>query len=265
MYIMGRPYQIDEVNQQLAETWLEIMNVEEEAAKAPTDLIKTPEPFKKDTKWRPWKESFSTYLHSKTGQASIPLAYIIRECDVPLPNVHYPTIHDEIVACAILQGPEYNLNNGIIIDLLQSLTIHGLAWAWISAYERVRDGRNAWKALMAYYEGDSMRTRTKQEYYDAISNASYKGNIHQFDFTSYVAVHQQAHKDLLRLGEPMPEGKKVRDFLQGIMDPQCANIKLNVLANPTYMNDFSQAINYIASAIDLIIKNSIAMQEICQI
>jgi hypothetical protein len=53
MYIMGRPYQIDEVNQQLAETWLEIMNVEEEAAKAPTDLIKTPEPFKKDTKWRP--------------------------------------------------------------------------------------------------------------------------------------------------------------------------------------------------------------------
>jgi len=173
MYIMGRPYQIDEVNQQLAETWLEIMNVEEEAAKAPTDLIKNPEPFKKDTKWRPWKESFSTYLHSKTGQASIPLAYIIRECDVPLPNVHYPTIHDEIVACAILQGPEYNLNNGIIIDLLQSLTIHGLAWAWISAYERVRDGRNAWKALMAYYEGDSMRTHTKHEYYDAISRETF--------------------------------------------------------------------------------------------
>jgi hypothetical protein len=63
-----------------------------------------------------------TYLYSKSGQASIPLAYIIHEYDVPLPNVIYPTIHDEMVACAVLQGPEFNLNNGIVFDLLQPLT-----------------------------------------------------------------------------------------------------------------------------------------------
>ncbi len=119
--------------------------VEAEAAKAPTDLIKTPKPFKKDTKWRPWKESFMTYLYSKSGQASIPLAYIIHEYDVPLPNVIYPTIHDEMVACAVLQGPEFNLNNGIVFDLLQPLT------------------------------HNSMKTRTKQECYDEISKAVNKG------------------------------------------------------------------------------------------
>jgi hypothetical protein len=61
---------------------------------------------------------------------------------------------------------------------------------------------------------------------------------------------------LQRLGEPVPENKKVRDILNGINDPQCTNIKLNVLSNTTFMNDFSQAVNYIASAIDMTTKNS---------
>ena len=101
-----------------------------------------------------------------------------------------------------------------------------------------------------------MKTRTKQECYDAISKDSYQGPRRNFDFNTYVGIHQQAHQDLVRLGEPVPENKKVRDFLNGINDPQCANIKLNVLANEAFMNSFPQAINYIASAIDLITKNT---------
>jgi len=43
----------------------------------------------------------------------------------------------------------------------------------------------------------------------------------------------------------------------------CANIKLNALANPQYMNDLLQALNYIVSAIDLMTKTSGA--NICQV
>jgi hypothetical protein len=99
-----------------------------------------------------------------------------------------------------------------------------------------------------------MKTRTKQECYDSISKAIYKGNTRTFNFTTYVSIHQQAHQDLIHLYEPVPENKKVRDFLHAITDPQCANIKLNVLANPIYMNDFSLMINYCATAIDMIIE-----------
>lgn len=69
MYILGQPFEIQAVTELLAETWAEIMKVEKEAATAPTDLIKVPEQFKKDTKWKVWKESVTTYLHSKKGQA----------------------------------------------------------------------------------------------------------------------------------------------------------------------------------------------------
>jgi len=78
MHIIGDNYKIDDVSEPLAEMWNESMKIEKEAAVAPTNLVKAPEPFKKGTKWKQWKKSVVTYLHSKNGQASIPLAYIVR-------------------------------------------------------------------------------------------------------------------------------------------------------------------------------------------
>jgi hypothetical protein len=146
--------------------------------------------------------------------------YVIHEIDVPNYNKVFNTVHDQLVECAILHGAEYNINNRLVYYLLQSLTLNGPAWSWINMYQHTRDGRNAWKSLIYYYEGDSAKTRGKQEGNDAISKASYLGPRRNFDFSSYVAIHQQAHQDLHRLGEPVPENKKVRDFLNGINDPQ---------------------------------------------
>jgi len=180
----------------------------------------------------------------------------VREFDTPIPGLNYATVHEQLVEQAIHDGPEYNTNNGIVYDLLQSLTLNGPAWSWISVFQRSRNGRAAWKALIEYYEGDAMQMRTKQQCYDAIAKANYQGVKRNFDISTYVAIHQQAHQDLARLGEPIPENKKVRDFLQGITDSQCSNIKLNILSNPVFMNSFSATINYVASAIDMIGKNS---------
>jgi hypothetical protein len=94
------------------------------------------------------------------------------------------------------------------------------------------------KSHIGYYEGDSAKTRSKQKCYDSIAKANYQGPRKTFDFSCYVAIQQNAHQDLICLNEPIPENKKVRDFLNGITDPQCATIKLNVLSNNTYMNDF---------------------------
>mmetsp|Transcript_24287 Transcript_24287/g.34810 ORF Transcript_24287/g.34810 Transcript_24287/m.34810 type:complete len:1184 (-) Transcript_24287:1334-4885(-) len=50
--------------------------------------------------------------------------------------------------------------------------------------------------------------------------------------------------------------KRVRDYLQGITDPQCNAIKLAVLSNPILLNDFPQTVNYVVGAIDLMTKNT---------
>jgi hypothetical protein len=159
MYIIGAAYDINNIDEPLAEMWSESMKIEQEAAKAPGDLVKTPESFEKDTKWHVWKESI--IMHSKIGQASIPLAYIIQETDLPPPEAIHHTVHEQLVSKAILYGAELNTNNGVVYDLLPSLTINGPTWYWISAYHQNRDGRGTWKALIAYYEGDAMQTRSK--------------------------------------------------------------------------------------------------------
>jgi hypothetical protein len=167
----------------------------------------------------------------------------------------YAITHEELVTCAIFFGPEFNINNGTVYDFLQSLTLNGPAWSWINSYQRARNGRAAWKALVAYYKGDAMRTRSKQDCYQMITHANYQGPHRNYDFNTYVSTHQQAHQELPRLGEPVPENKKVRDFLSGISDPLCTSIKLTVLSSNTLMNNFLQAANYVAGAIDMMQKN----------
>jgi hypothetical protein len=117
---LGLPYDVNDLTKELAKDRNEIIKAELEVAKVPTELVKLPEAFKKDIKWRPWKESVVINLHSKKGNASLPLAYIIRDYDMLLPNMQYVTTHDQLVACAILQGPKY-ANNGIVFDLRQRI------------------------------------------------------------------------------------------------------------------------------------------------
>jgi hypothetical protein len=151
---------------------------------------------------------------------------------------------------AILFGPEFNVNNGTVYDFLQSLTLNGPAWSWINTYQRSRNGRAAWNALVAYYEGDAMRTRSKQECYQMITSANYQGPHCNYDFNR----------------EPIPENKKVRDFLSGISDPLCTSIKLSVLSSNTLTNNFLDAANYIVGALDMMQKNTnIPPRQIAQI
>jgi hypothetical protein len=119
-----------------------------EAAWTPFDVVKQPNPFKKETKWKQWKESMLTYLHCQNGHANLPLTYLKCEHDALNHNKVFSTVHDQLVEYAVLTGPEYNINNGLAYDSLQSLTLNGLAWAWINAFRHTRDGRNVWGSII---------------------------------------------------------------------------------------------------------------------
>jgi hypothetical protein len=187
--------------------------------------------------------------------------------DLPVEGQVYTTMHEELVTFSILFGPEFNINNGTVYDFLQSLTLNGPAWSWINTYQQSRNGRAAWKALVAYYEGDAMCTRSKQDCCQMITRANYQGPHCNYDFNIYVLTHQQAHQELSRLGEPVPENKKVRDVLSGISNPLCTSIKLTALSSNTLMNNFLQAENYVTGAIDMMqkISNNMPTHQVEQI
>ncbi len=74
MYILGQEFDETLIDRDMAQAWTTVMREESEASNVSTDIVKTPDHFKKDMKWRTWKESINNYLHSKIGHASLPLA-----------------------------------------------------------------------------------------------------------------------------------------------------------------------------------------------
>lgn len=81
---MGIQYELDQVAKEHAVIWNQACKSEKEANRTSSslDMVKQPEPFKGETKWRQWKESMFTYRHPKIGHANIPLAFILRENDM---------------------------------------------------------------------------------------------------------------------------------------------------------------------------------------
>ncbi|MGH3055021.1 MAG: hypothetical protein ACRDL7_08605 [Gaiellaceae bacterium] len=131
--------------------------------------------------------------------------------------------------------------------VLKSLLLEGPGWNWIIHLDQSRDGRKAWQALKSHYEGDSNVNRNKDEAYASIASATYQGERKNFTFETYMNIHQRAHQDLQRLGEPVPEMKKVRDFLLHIHDPLLTAGKSTVLATTTMLENFTEASNFLSN------------------
>jgi hypothetical protein len=64
-----------------------------------------------------------------------------------------------------------------------------------------------------------------------------------------VEVHQGAHNTLLDLNEPVPETKKVADFLAGITDPRLSNAKDLILGDAQRLQDFESCQQYLKTLI----------------
>jgi hypothetical protein len=218
--------------------------------------ISAPAPFKKDTKWRTWKEQFMTYLGTKYGQCKAPLTFIIREEDDPADPLDFDDDYEMAVFLTPHVGDTFKKDNNAVYDELKALLIQGPAYTWIRPFDRMRNGRAAWKALINHYEGTAEQNKIKEAAYATIRNATYAGERRNWSFDSYYHAHQDAHYDLENYGEYISESKKVTDFLRGISDPQCAVAKGIVLATPAYLNDFTAAALFIASTLNVTLNNT---------
>jgi hypothetical protein len=196
-----------------------------EAADKDLDVeVKPPDKFGAQSKWNVFKEGFETYLTSQKGRGNIPLSYVIRKADAFDPNVLYATQHERVLNTVPLFGDDFDEDNGMVYDLLKGLMLAGPAWPWMQQFDRSHKGGDAWKALMDHYKGSNVINCNKEAAYATLRRAEYHGECHNFTFDSYVTMHQQAHQDLARYREAVPESKKVRDLLAGTKDPSAENL-----------------------------------------
>jgi len=164
-------------------------------------------------------------------------------------QVNYTDHNERLINMTTLTGPWFELDNQHIFEEFKALILKGPGWKFIKAYDRTKNCRGAVLALHRQCEGISAVQTRKAAAYAKIASARYSGQKRQFSFDSYVEIHQEAHNTLSDLEEPVPETKKVTDFLAGITDTRLSNAKDLILGDPQKLQDFELCQQYLKTLV----------------
>jgi hypothetical protein len=232
---------------------IKMVNIAEEVQSEKESDVKMPEKFKITSKWIIFSESVDTYLNRLRGQGRIPLNYVIRSVETPIPGTQYETEQEMLIATAPLTGHQFDIDNERVYGVIKQLILDGPGWSYITnTIDRAKNGRQAWLALRAHYEGESFLNKQKEETYKVIEGIHYKGERTNFTFEHFTAILTKGYNDLQRYGEPVIETKKVRDLLSKISDPKLESAKQAIRINPQYKNNFDLAVNFLAESVEII-------------
>jgi hypothetical protein len=102
--------------------------------------------------WDNWQIAFVNKLNATVGAAKVPVGYIVRTKwdsddklfleDDKLRRYQMP-----------LTGENFKRDNKLVCQMLKLACIKSDAWTWIQSFDRASDGRKAWLALVAHYNG----------------------------------------------------------------------------------------------------------------
>jgi hypothetical protein len=164
-------------------------------------------------------------------------------------GAEYGSHTKKITALTLLSGQHFAVDNESVWEVIKSLVIDGFAWSFVKRFDRTMDGRSAIEALRRQCEGKTSIKTRKNKAYASISGSRYKGVRKQFTFSQYVTIHQAAHNELEDCGEPMPETKKVSDFLAGISDSALESGITCVLSDDRYSDDFEATQQFLGTLV----------------
>jgi hypothetical protein len=182
------------------------------------------------------------------GATHIPLTHLVHEHEEVTNDImaaDYDNDDGHLIATTVLAGVHYQLDNMMIYNEFKPLAVDGPGWGFIKKFDESKDGCHAVLTLKKQAEGQLAQQTCKALAYTTLNTSSYHGPCRGYSFTNYVSLHQEAHNELLDLDKPVPETKKVTDFLKGIQDPALAVGKSIVLSDPIKMSNFEECQQYL--------------------
>ena len=223
----------------------------ERERKALKETVPKPPPLKSLADWHKFWNLMKTCLSQHFGAALCSLLYLVRAPDnngiVPLTQELFNGDHNDFLVNQMpLVGLHFVRDNCWFYDLLKTLVIDGPGWAFIQSFDTRRDGRAAVLALRRQCEGTAATSLRLSQAYQRISGSHYSGERAKFTFDDYVTVHQEGHNVLQECRQPVPENKKVIDFLAGISDSSLLIGVGIVKGDNVKLNDFDQAQTFLA-------------------
>ena len=180
--------------------------------------------------WIDFRDKFLIKLSKLKNKRNISLSYLVDDHPrqathgnanyVQVAEIDFET-PDLFLNQTIHFGPTFKVDNKRLWSLLETSLVNTSPYNHIAPYERSRDGRRAWTAIKAYFEGEDFVQRTQDQAMATLSNTYYRGETKNFKFEDYVNAHLTAHKKLLQVGynagNGMDEATKVHHFKTNIL------------------------------------------------
>ena len=181
--------------------------------------------------WKIFSQSIKELLTRQRGTNSIPLSYVIRSNTGNYDDV-YASTEEQLISCMQLTGGAYRSDNGSVWSLLAENSTGTEAESIINRFEPTRNGRAAWRALIAHMESTSYMDNIKSAAMAKLAAAHYNGEKKNFGIVKYYQLHSEAHNDLSLAGEPLSDGMKITHFLQGLKEDTAMNFAIASKAEP---------------------------------
>ena len=212
-----------------------------------------------------WTEAFYDFLHRVIGARTIPLAYVVRQ-EVNVPNAAPPlatgqpyaeefgSVEAEMIARASHGHPLFREDNAAVYYLLEEATRSTGYAASIKPFQRQKNGRAAWLAIVGQYAGEDKWRALIKASEEIIHNRRWKGTS-SFTLEKFIGQHRSAFVSLSQCAEHVPyqlpnELSRVTYLLDNIesMDPplQAAMALVRNDNGPTgKMHDFEATASFI--------------------
>ena len=185
-----------------------------------------------------WVEAFQDHLSRKIGVRYIPLSYVIRETvDVPAAcpareqgkphSTEFGSVMGDLVARASHDDPNFMDDNATVYHCIEEATRSTHYAASIKPFQRQKDGRAAWLAIVAQYAGKDKWEAELKKQEQVVHTTVWKGQ-NNFTLESFVSQHRNAYVMMQSCAEhvtfQLPTGhSRVGYLLEGI---QCSDATL---------------------------------------
>ena len=160
-----------------------------------------------------WCESFKHYLHNTFGVRKVPLSYIIRtevtveaEADNPLqPNCAYGasgSIIQDLINCSSHTHPLYQTDNSTVYSFIEQASRNSQYLTTIKPFERRKDGRGAYFALINAHVTDDKWDRIQKDNMKWIMSLKWNGK--KIALEQFCSLHWAKYEQLVELATHLP-------------------------------------------------------------
>jgi hypothetical protein len=193
-----------------------------------------------------YEDAFLNLLAQSYGVIREPLRYVVRPETVP---ETFATTEEERMYQFPLAGNSFELDNQSVYRKLKAFLIDSPGWAWIEPHDTAENGRAAYMAWTAHYNGEgelSKRTATAKAKLDQLHYKNERSMSFEKCTEIMTKCFNTLHKDP---DQRYSDRQKVEKLLKAIKCQEGELLAAKVVVDQQYPRDFVGACGYFSQQV----------------